>query len=406
MRKKTDTLRYSLSCLLLLLGLTVLGQDDYDVLLKARSLADAQKTGEAISLLNESVYTLKSVNMLVERGGLFLASGDYSLAIKDFNSANALEEGAGEYGLSKAYALKGDAATSVYHLALSMASKFKQPQNVVLLEPAFDKIEQSGEWRDFQKRDWYSKLEMDLSELSYDISVGNTMEAITSLKELKGRYPNETSVMYADALLDYSVGKQSSAIEKLSVILKDDPDDEQSLRLLAKAQYDVHNYFGAANTYSTLITSGVVDASFFFLRAKCLYESNDYENALADLERFIALYPADKNAVSLAGAAASASGDNIAALKYFSRNVTNNPDDPTCYTQRGDAYFMSKSWKLAADDYGLALDLDASNATVWFNQGMAYINMKIVDEGCHCLARAMRLGEKRAASQISQHCDN
>ena len=80
----------------------------------------------------------------------------------------------GEYGLARIYALKGDAATAVYHLESCLKSPFRKSEKDILLDPAFSIIENRPEWRQFWKKDWFGNLEKGLAEIEYDVSTGNT----------------------------------------------------------------------------------------------------------------------------------------------------------------------------------------------------------------------------------------
>ena len=61
---------------------------------------------------------------------------NYSDAISDLNEANKITPFSGEYGLSRVYAAKGDVATSLYHLELSMHSPFRRSEKEIMLDPA------------------------------------------------------------------------------------------------------------------------------------------------------------------------------------------------------------------------------------------------------------------------------
>src|SRR4030066_205331 len=98
----------------------VSGQQILDPLLKAKALNLAGKPGESVKILTEAIDKQKDGRLLLERAETYLSGGKYSEAITDYNSINLLTRQSGEYGLAKAYALKGDAATSVYHLEMNM----------------------------------------------------------------------------------------------------------------------------------------------------------------------------------------------------------------------------------------------------------------------------------------------
>ena len=98
------------------------------------------------------------------------------------------------------------------------------------------------------------------------------------------------------------------------------------------------------------------------------------------------------------------SGDNLKALEYFSKNLKLHPNDPECYIDRADSYFISKTWDLAINDYSMSLDLKPSNSDVWLNKGIALLNSGKVEDACHDFRISFRLGNKRVTDYISRNC--
>jgi len=101
------------------------GQQTVDYILKARALTSGGKTDQAIVLLNKALGENQDSRLFTERAEANLLKGDYSGAISDYNEANRISSSSGEYGLARVYAIKGDAATALYHLGLNLNSKYK-----------------------------------------------------------------------------------------------------------------------------------------------------------------------------------------------------------------------------------------------------------------------------------------
>ena len=73
--------------------------------------------------------------------------------------------------------MKGDAATSLYHLELNLNSSFRKSEKEIMLDPAFSTIENRPEWRQFWKKEWYSMTEKSISEIEYYVSAGKIDES-------------------------------------------------------------------------------------------------------------------------------------------------------------------------------------------------------------------------------------
>ena len=282
------------------------------------SLRQGTPTRHSFCLIKQ-LMKQKTAGSLPERADAHILKGDYSAAINDFNEANKLTPSSGEYGLSRIYALKGDAATSLYHLEINLNSPFKKSEKEIMLDPAFITIDNRQEWRQLWKKEWYSLTEKSISEIQYYISAGKIDESKAVLSELKKSYDNNSDIIYAEALINLASGKYSDVIKAISDLNTVDPGNEKYLRVLAKAQSGASDPAGASSTYSQLINSGIADAGLLILRADCYNKTGEFDKALADISKYLELYPENSAAMSLAGKIETKSGDNLKAIEYFSK---------------------------------------------------------------------------------------
>ncbi|MGD0754185.1 MAG: tetratricopeptide repeat protein [Bacteroidales bacterium] len=392
-----------LICILLTAG-AVYAQQAVDYVLKARALTEAGHPEQAINLLSRAINETKESRLFTERAEANILKGDYSAAISDFNEADKLTPFSGEYGLSRIYALKGDARTALYHLEITMNSPYKKGEKEILLDPAFSAIENRQEWRQFWKKEWYSTTEKSISEIEYYISAGKIDESKDVLSELKKSSEGSADILYAEAMVDLASGKYAETMKAIAGLNTSNPGNEKYLRVLAKAQTGASDPAGASTTYSQLLNSGVADAGLLMMRADCYRKTGETEKALTDINKYLEIYPENSAALSLAGKVEAKSGDNLKALEYFSKNLKLHPNDPECYIDRADSYFVSKSWDLAINDYSMSLDLKPANSDVWLNKGIALLNLGKVDDACHDFRRSFSLGNKRVTEYISRNC--
>jgi tetratricopeptide (TPR) repeat protein len=383
---------------------TLSAQEVVDYILKAKAYTEAGKADQAVSLLTSALAVSKESRLLTQRAETRIVEGDYSGAINDYNESNKITPNSGEYGLSRIYALKGDAATSMYHLTLNLNSSFKKSEKEIMLDPAYGPVENSPEWRQFWKKEWYSSTEKYISEIEYYTSTGKIDDSRAALNELKYNSRNADDILYGEALINLSSGKYAEVIKNVSGLLALHPDNEKYLRILAKAQTGESNPAGASATYSQLLSSGIADAELLILRADCYRKTGETGKALSDIEKYLDLYPENNNALRLAGKVEAVSGDNLKALEYFSRNLKLHPNDPECYIDRANSYFISKSWDWAIKDYAMSLDLKPDNSDSWLNKGISLLNSHKLDDACHDFRKAMSLGNKRASEYISREC--
>jgi tetratricopeptide (TPR) repeat protein len=397
----------------ILVGLSIMtvagvlfAQQPVDYLLKARANMDYGQFKEAIILLSDGLVknNFKDYRFFILRAEGYLANGDYTNAAEDYQSANSLLLASGDYGIARIYAMKGDPINSLKHLEENMGSSFKKSEKEVLLDKAFSFIENTPEWRLFWKKERYGILERKISEIEYYLSLRKQGDAEDILAQLSADYSHDPELLYAKALADLASGKSAECISVITKILESDQKNEKYIRLLAKAQFISGNPAGASESYSKLINSGIVDAGLFISRAECFYKTGETEKALKDVSEFLELYPDNKNAISFAGRLEAQSGDNLMAIDYFSKNLKFHPDDPECYIDRANSYFVSRTWDYAVRDYSMALDIQPSNSESWLNKGMALLNLGKTEDACHDFNLALSLGNKKASGYISRHC--
>jgi tetratricopeptide (TPR) repeat protein len=380
------------------------GQDINIYILKAKALRESNKYMEAINLLSGAIDVEKKATLYLERADIYISLGLYDDAIKDLELANSIEPEIANFALARSLSLKGDAASAISFLEKNMKSKFKVREKEVLLEKDFNRISNTPEWKQFIRNDWYTSAETSISEIEYYISLGRTVEAKEILNRLKIGYPEDQKLFYLESLILYVEGNYEKAMAILSPLVEAEPYNVDFLSLSAKTRFAAGNYSGAAKNYQDLMEIGYSDASLLLKLAECYKEVLDYDKAISYVEIYLSLYPSNTNALDLAGTVERASGDYAMALRYFSRCLDENSDKPNLFNDRADTYFMLKSWELAANDYGMALDLDPGNAQSWLNKGIAHFNLQQTETGCYCLKMALKMGSEKALPLLEKNC--
>lgn len=380
------------------------GQQPVDYIFKARGLAASGKTNLALDQLTKAIDEKGESSVYLERAEIYLLEGNYSAAISDCNEANAKRLNSGEYSLARIYSAKGDPATALYHLEMNLKSEFRKSEKVIMSETSFRKIENSQEWRKFWRNEWYSVGEKAISEIEFYISSGKINRSKEVLSELKKNSVASEDILYSESLVNLATGKNSEVIKAVSGLASSGPGREKYLRVLARAQDNSGNAAGASATYTEMLKMGIADPELLIRRAECLRKTGETDKAMADVEKYLGIYPEDKNAISMAGKVAAQSGDNIKAMEYYSENLRLHPNDPQCYIDRANSYFVSKSWEWAIKDYSMSLDLQPVNSDVWLNKGIALLRSGRVEDACHDFKKAFSLGNKKVSEYISNNC--
>ncbi len=381
------------------------GQDIPLDILKAQALLENKKTGEAINILSSAIAADKTTGLYLERAEVYMSLGQLDKAISDLVEADNISPGAASFGLARVYALKGDAATAIGYLEKNMGSGYKMREKEVLLDQDLSRISNSQEWKQFIKKEWYSRIEKSISEIEYYISLGRTGEAMDILNELKSDYAEDNKLTYIEGYIKYASGQYREATTIMAPLVQEEPANADYVRLLADASFANGDYAGAAMNYLGLLKVGDADAIILLKLAECYKGGLDYDEAASYVDLYLSLYPSDTDALSLGGSIERAAGNYNSALRYYSKCLEANSGEPRFYIDRADTYFMVKSWELAANDYGMALDLNPDNSESWLNKGISHLNLRQEDTGCFCLKMAQKMGDDRASFLLERNCE-
>lgn len=375
----------------------------YDLLLRASVLREAGNTTGALAVLSEASDLINDYRIYIERGEIYLATGDLKLAEDNFLRASGIAENSASFGLARVYASAGDAAKAISLLEQNLRSPFRVNERRVMTDRHIHKIDNSGQWRIFLSKDHYSEEEVFLSEVEYLISIGKKDEAYAMVHDVDDK-SEFGELIYAKALAAYYSGNYSMTISLLNSPSAANIPEERRSRLLADSYLEMNDYRQASVFYSKLINDEVLEPEVYLKRARAWSGLSDSKRSQADLEYFLKLFPGDNNALRLAAEVSSASGDSNSALTYLNRNVEANPGSIEAYLLRGELLFSIRLWDRAVSDYSMALDLDPTDSEAWLKKAISLLNSGKTEDACHDFYRALRLGNRKAAEYISKNC--
>lgn len=393
--------RLLLVCLLLMTHLISESQESDDNLLRVKSLLDRGMYG---SVLEVSEQARDDYRILLMCGEAALRGGDYSLAAGYYNRADLLNDGSGQLGLARVYAAKGDAATAVYHLEQHLASRFREPERELLMDPFLMKIDENRLWIQLWKKDWYNTLEKGVAEVEYLVSRGRLNDAGEVANTFKGLYSGDPAVDYIGGVLAYAAGNYSEASSFLRKSLNGEKGRSRVWALYINSLSGEGEYYGVVRASEEASSLFPENIEFRISRAEGLMMTGDSDGAYRIATDLLQFYPDNGDLLKMAASLAGSSGNYPDALRYLSRNIENNRGDASAFSARGDLYMASGSYEFARYDYTMALDLNPLNAEVWYNKAKVLIYEERIDEACHDLKMALRYGNKKAAALINRHC--
>ncbi len=399
------TMKILLSCLVITLAsMTAKGQDGYDNILRAVTLAGRGEVTQAALILVKMQVITGDASMLVLRGDIYLKAAMVREAKADYMRAENLRQGAGLYGLAKCAAAEGDLKTAVSLLEAHLKSPFRKSEPEILLDEAFRPVSSSPEWRALWKKDWYRGYERKSWEIDHYLKSGRLDQASSTYAELSSQYPELPVTDYNHALILMSNGRYNEASVLLAGITEGSDTPAAWLYALAEAREGEGSTYAAAAVYARLINAGYPDPGLLLKKARMLLRSGDRDAARKEMQRYLSIDPDNGEALGLIGRTYAEEGAIYEALPYLNDNVEKHPGEASAFRLRGDAWLASRSWERAAEDYAMSLDLDPENGMVNLNMGVSLINSGRVEEACHYLRKARKMGVKEATDYLAKYC--
>ncbi|MFO7754999.1 MAG: tetratricopeptide repeat protein [Bacteroidales bacterium] len=393
-----------LLALILVHGIEVLAQDAAECISRATAYADRSLFSEAIELYTVTIEKEDDYRLFTGRGEVFLQTGNIDKAIDDFKQANSLEPGTGYMGLARAYAMGGDYRLAADELQRHLRSDYRLPRNVIMLDTYLTVMEDSPEWRELWKKDWYNQMEQGMAEIEYYIAAGRTEEAERVFSDIEYTYRERPGVSYLRGLIAAEKNNIKEALENLRLAIDSDDTKYSYWELYIEQLAENGEYLTAAKICDRAMDAFPDKTGLIYKKSEYLRLAGDREKALQTAENYLDLYPDKERAIRQAGVIAGEKGEYSKALRYFSRNIENHPGEAECFTDRADVYMKIKSWDAAVYDYSMALDLWPRDGDALYNKGLALLNKGKTEEACHDFRMALRYGNRKASAMLSKHC--
>lgn len=106
-------------------------------------------------------------------------------------------------------------------------------------------------------------------------------------------------------------------------------------------------------------------------------DNKNYQGAISKFKEAIKLNPNDSSSYNFRGIAYLALNDFDNAIKDFSKAIKIDPNYSPAYLARGQAYFYSEKYNNAISDYTSYIKLNPKNSDAYFFRGKSYVELTI-----------------------------
>jgi tetratricopeptide (TPR) repeat protein len=342
--------------------------------------------------------------LFMKRGEAHLKQMDYEAAEKDFREANLIYPGVADLWLARCFALSGDQQQAITFLTSHLNSEFRAPEDSIKKDRAFDDLQTSDAWYNLWEKDWYTEDEKLTAEIHYYCRKEQYEQAEALINSQLTSSP-ENSVLYSlRGKTDYEQGNYATAIADYTKALSLDKNFTAVYSRRGMASLKAGRFKDALNDLNKAIREDPADFGLYLKRAEAQAGLKSWEPAIRDLQLYLKYFDNDQNVLHRCGEYFYESEDYINALKYFNRNLLDDPNNSVYYKSRGKTYLKSATYRYAISDLSMSLDLDPDDAETWMYLGMAKIMTGDKENGCSDLQKAQRMGNTEAVKYILENC--
>ncbi len=348
------------------------------------------------STINES-YWLK-------RGEVNYLSKNYQDALGDFLTADKYKNQVASFWLAKTYAQLNDTAKVFEQLRIHLETRGKESEATIQLDEAFDKIQNTSQWKRIWLTDWYSPAEKLAAEIEYLFDQESWTEAIEVLNQrIEGRSAGHQLYTFRGEAY-YNIGSYKAAEADFSQAIDKSKRNHEYLIWHAKTLIKQEKFRKAIDDVDRAIELSGGKPEYFMIRSEAYAGESKFEEAASDLEFYLSFYPKNITAIEKYAFIAAEAGKNLTALSQLAKLIKTTPNEPKLYIQRAKIYMKSENWAMAEMDFAMSLDFNPNNADVYIQKGLCRYYQGNSAGACNDWKNALRLGSFEAQELIYRNC--
>lgn len=391
---------------LFLLQQTVVSQSNPDDYLKAMSLMTMKKYDSSLHYFNEVISSKPNdYDAIFQRGLAYYYLNNYPAANKDFRTVDQRYKGRASLMLAKTEIKLNHPDIAVNHLRKHLDSRYKLPEQEILLDPDLAAIENTSAWKQLWKeKEWYQPIDKQLQEARYLMSIDENLEALNLLTTLEKQGSKRTLVHQYKAEIYLATGNNKAAEEELTKSIKFDFRNLDAVKLRAELYYKGGAYEDALNDCQNILRQEPSSFEHYILSARLNTALKNYDKALENIETYKRLFPGADEAYYEEAKIHFANKKYLNAISALNKALELEDGEAKYYYARGLAYAETGTHKYAARDFSMSLDLDPLSADTWFAKGLTDMELGDKNAACFDFRKALQYDNFEAREYIERIC--
>jgi len=395
----------SVICVLMMIIFPANGQRLNEAYLQAKADMFREQYAEAGQKILSIPAGERTSSMYLTLGESFYKLGKYSEAARFFAIADSVRSNpeAVLYA-ARAFAMTTQPAKATECLQKYLSQRDKLSEAEITLDPAFEKIEHSREWKALWSKEWYNAAERKAAEAALLFKRKKYMEALGIIDvEIANRA--SLANFYALRAKVYEAMEQfEPAHESAQTAIRMRNNNPEYLADAANMAVRVKKYDVALDNINRTIRLDPYQLDLYLQRAAILRLNQRYDDARKDINFYFACLPADKKALYQMGLAETDAGNPLAGIEYFTMLIDKDISSPEYFMARANACFKMNNYAQAYYDLAQALDLNPTLPDAWCKMGIVLQKEDKLDDACYHWKKALQLGNREAAEYIYKYC--
>jgi tetratricopeptide (TPR) repeat protein len=376
-----------------------------DPLLYGKAEMDKGLYSDAIKILTEALTSGSSTSdIYLDLGQCYYQVGNYNSAIHYFLLAENRKKNIASYWLARSYAMTNRNDSVIIYLRANLLSENKMPASTIKLDPAFSNLENTLEWKNIWKEEWYNEFEVLLAEIKYLTDQKEYMEALDLIDQNLANYAQRHQLYGARGKIFLELNNLSSSITALTRAIEINGTQPEYYINRAKAYSGLRKYDLAVSDLIKALDIEPDNFPLYFERSRLYDLISNYNRALDDIDFYMDLFPDDIEAMFFKGQIYYDQANYLRALEIFNKCLSRDQSKADFFAARANVYLKTNTLKYAIQDYGMALDLDPRNPDTYLNRGLARFNLNDKKGACSDWEKAARLGSAKAVQMINNYC--
>ena len=346
----------------------------------------------------------RTSSMYFTLGESYYLSGKYGEAARFFAVADSVGTNSeAQLFAARAYAMMQQPVKAVVWMQKYLSQRDKLTESEITLDPAFEKIERSREWRELWSREWYNVADRREAEAVVLLRRNRHIDALAIIDAEITRA--STARFHALRAKVYEAMEQyEPAHESAQTAIRMRNNNSEYFVDAANMAVRVKKYDIALENINRAIRLEPYQLELYLQRAAILRLSQRYDDARNDINFYFKYIPDDAKALFQMGMAETDAGNPLGGIEYFTILIDNDRSVPEYFIARANARIKSNNYDLAGDDLAQALDLDPRLPEAWYQKGIILQLEEKYDDACYHWRKALGMGYREAAEYIYRFC--